>query len=237
MKVILLLIAILSACPNYVIAQNLIGGKLTKDFPEVIAIRSGNGFCSSTLISPDILITAAHCIDEKTNQIKVYGSSNIGDCLVSEYYQTENHLDLALCKLKQKIEIKKYPRVAREDEFPKIDSRIVLTGYGCKSDKEYDYKLRAGFAITTKYEKNTYWTYRKSSKQGTLCFGDSGSGSFKYIKDPKNDDHVILGVNSMGDIKRISIMVALGSQTAQNFINEFINKYDSDLCGFNVDCD
>ena len=68
MKLFLILFGTLCLGSNYLIAENLIGGKLTDHFPELIAIRSGQGFCSSTLIGPNTILTAAHCIDKKTKK-------------------------------------------------------------------------------------------------------------------------------------------------------------------------
>ena len=42
--------------------EKLINGRFTRDRPEIGAITVGNGFCTATLIRPDVLVTAAHCV-------------------------------------------------------------------------------------------------------------------------------------------------------------------------------
>lgn len=44
--------------------SRIVGGVPTSDFPECIAVGSDNGWCcSGTLVAPNVVVTAAHCVE------------------------------------------------------------------------------------------------------------------------------------------------------------------------------
>jgi hypothetical protein len=62
--------------------QPLIGGTVDTEDPGVVALTtiSGNtSFCTGTLISPSVILTAAHCIDDLGSEpnAKIYFGSDI----------------------------------------------------------------------------------------------------------------------------------------------------------------
>jgi hypothetical protein len=77
---------------------------------------SGTGFCSGTLIHPDVVMLAAHCIDPEENDWLV-GSVGLGESgwlpersvqvtecqMHPEYDRTDQHLDLAWCRLAEPV--------------------------------------------------------------------------------------------------------------------------------------
>jgi hypothetical protein len=211
-------------------AANLIGGKVSKSYPEVMLISSGNGMCSASMIGPNTLVTAGHCIDKKTMEVSF--EKGQGSCKYHPQWidRSQGLIDLALCKT-NRIELDRYAQIAEENEMPRKGEKILLTGYGCTSgDQRYlDGKYRIGYAKVTRLPRGLtpeFWTEGSTA----LCFGDSGGPAFK------RGTHKIYGINSKGDIKKISIMVSIGDPRVYDFLHEFIKSEDSLICGMNISC-
>ena len=65
MRILLLILLLL---PDYVIGsqQTLIGGRVVNpgEYPELVYISNGRGRCSATIVGPQVILTAAHCVKD-----------------------------------------------------------------------------------------------------------------------------------------------------------------------------
>ena len=221
------------------------GKKIDKSlFPDVVKIASGMSSCSASVVGKRVVLTAAHCIvkEEARISFSTAGKFYRGVCRQHPMYvKKKMQMDIALCEIEKDINISRYSYVAAENDFPELEDDVILIGYGClRKDPPRggnDGILRIGSAKVSKLPTDTYsWfdTLKKSSSDSSLCFGDSGGPSYKMISDYKNEKHYVYGVNSRGDIKRLSMLQAFVPEV-YDFMESWQAEKGLDICGYNKD--
>jgi len=154
----------------------LAGGEKIED-PELwaavlIAKRAG-GYCTASLIGPNVLLTAAHCVDARDasrpartvgGTIKVGGiARSLQQCAMSRLYLLSNipdtdnprsSEDFAFCEVSGVIEDITFETLS--ENRPSVGAPLLLSGYGCTrigvwmnrlTSQPGGQKLRAGNAI------------------------------------------------------------------------------------------
>lgn len=221
--------------------SSLIGGKPVPagTYPEIVYIRSGNSRCSATIVGPSVILTAGHCVADdgsigpvsSTVDFVVEQTVYTAKCRQAPLYRdkVEDH-DMALCKTDKPLSVKP-ASIAKKG--PKIGDRVVLTGYGCVKKGGgggNDGVLRSGKSKVTKLpEGENHWFY--TQKDAALCFGDSGGPSLV-----DNGKHQLIGVNSRGNIRDLSLLTALYIEASQDFFREFAEEFSVDVCGVTKVC-
>ncbi len=73
----------------------IVGGMSTSGWPAVGAylINGGYGLCTATLVDPEVLLTAAHCIDGAGPNDLFYVGSNINNASWNDLYEIEDAFD------------------------------------------------------------------------------------------------------------------------------------------------
>lgn len=238
----------------------LIGGRpaLKDEYPEVVYIRSGNARCSATVIGPETIMTAGHCVADNGSigpvgmiHTTLHTSFETMDGILEEdevdfvkdqvvytatchqapLYrdQVEDH-DMALCKTNKPMP-GKYATVSKVG--PKLGDQVYLSGYGCTQPgggQGNDGVLRVGKAKVTKLPSGKdHWFYTQD--KSALCFGDSGGPSFMVAK-----KHLVIGVNSRGNIKDLSLLTATFTPESLKFFEDFAESESVKICGVNVTC-
>jgi len=151
-----------------------------------------------------------------------------------EYRDQTEDLDFALCHTDKPIDVA-YASIAKEG--PKIGDEVTLSGYGCIKQGGgggNDGILRIGLAKVSQLPTEDNWFYTQDT--AALCFGDSGGPAFKMIKSPKQEMHYVMGVNSQGNIKDLSLLTALWIDKSQKFFKSFAAEHKVDICGVTKDC-
>jgi hypothetical protein len=219
---------------------NLINGReaLVGEFPEVVYITTGGARCTATLIGAKVLLTAAHCGrsgDTTSFQIgqTVYSATLTRSPVYQEGNASADH-DIAVGLIENEISGVKFASVGGE---AKVGTEITLAGYGCTTSSGTggnDGVLRIGENKVSSF--NGFDMVSNLQGGGALCFGDSGGPAFVKLGNTMVEHHVVLGVNSKGNIKDTNYNARTDTTESQEFFAEFAQQNSVEICGVNKDC-
>lgn len=152
--------------------------------------------CTASAISPQWIITAAHCIEDAADNSSaaVYFSNdrlNPGQPIYSSKIIESPEADLALIQLSTPKELASYAQLASDHHFT-AQERGYIYGYGRGTKGETMPWLRRAEVEQSQESKDAYWNdvYRLTGIDGTSNNGDSG-GPFMV-----NDK--LVGINVSG---------------------------------------
>lgn len=185
-------------------------------WPTTVAIvDSFSGmFCSGTAISPDIVVTAAHCASGSASRTTVYvgdgkegggvkGQHAAEKVVASPKYNGRSGNDIAFIKLKTPLTLPKsaYVKVLTDkDEIAEllaVGSKAHLVGFGNRNGGGYGVKFEVSTQVVSRlsmsHDKETEIAVGGGGKDS--CQGDSGGPVFGQLK---NGEWRVYGVTSRG---------------------------------------
>jgi secreted trypsin-like serine protease len=222
-------------------SQNIVAGDLVKSNDVVAAstvalyIRGedGDGVCSGTLIAPNVVLTAAHCVIGMTGAVVVFGlnletatdAQMRGVDLVAVHPQFAAKAagqggwnDLALFRFQGAAPASaKIAQILDKPSVLKSGLKAVLAGYGTTKSHGMgtdDGTLRkVTLAVQNPAYEQTELSFAKNTKGGSACHGDSGGPA--YIT--QNGKLTVIGITSRGTTAAcngISISTSVASHAA-----------------------
>lgn len=225
--------------------QTIVGGTPTTEFPAVAAIRARQpgsdrgSLCTASLISPELLLTAAHCVDPSLVGAGVeFSLARGGDISAPEsvvaidavaFHPNFNAnapasgFDIAVARLAEPITDVAPLAINRDPAALAAGQPTTIIGYG----------LSDGFAQTgagTKRLANTPINgfdrnfVRIGNSNPNICQGDSGGPVLVDI----GGEPTIVGVNSFGFI----FCLFESSSTRVDTYLDFIDTYLDDINAF-----
>ncbi len=173
--------------------------------PAVVGLVAGNSiYCTGTLISPRVVITAGHCIDEVVPQRVFFGPAiDLGGTFV-DVVERHAHPDLDRARLESDIglvvlanaapgEARPVPLRTRTLGAELVGQPLRIVGFGATEQAgDTDGRKRTG---TTAFGSIDDTTFRFGPMPSQTCTGDSGGPAFFAAE----DQEVLVGVTSSGD--------------------------------------
>ncbi len=179
-------------------AAPIVGGTTHGGDPAVVLlILGGLGSCTGTLVAPDVILTARHCvIDVAQGDIDVYfdlpGGSRVRKSSLSHAYSPDG--DIAIVRLAETTPDGVFPvPVGRESLTTHTGEAVRLVGYGVTTTSGSDSGVkRLGFTnLGALGGEGDDIMFIGSLGQST-CFGDSGGPDFMTF----GGIEFVVGVNS-----------------------------------------
>lgn len=207
------------------------------EWPATFIFRGLEGSCTATAVGPQVILTAAHCIeDEQTGAVRVNGAPLSVKCFHHPEWATGNSTtDFALCLTQAEITGIAYEVVSTAIAFPRREDQVILLGYGCTQAGGHDGsfgKLFKGSAtvIRTPTGADVDTVVRGGA---AVCFGDSGGAAYFNLT-PTGNRRALIGVNSRGDVSRFSFLSSTASSLFVDWAFEWSKSRGVQICGLHT---
>ncbi len=206
----------------------------TSDWPATMIFRSGVGGCTSTIVGPKTLVTAAHCVkDGESGSLKLNGTTITVNCTHHPAYtQQNNTADFALCSSDVEMSGVLFENISTSLAYPRKGQKLTLLGYGCRKEGGTDHafgQLYAGEAVVIRTPAPPNLDI-VTQGGAALCFGDSGGAP--YIR--TGGRRYIAGINSRGDISEFSFLSSTSTQLFVDWAVQWTESKQTTICGLSI---
>jgi secreted trypsin-like serine protease len=199
-------------------------------------------YCSGTLISPTVFLTAAHCDigtstvyvtfdSEYTSKSRLYSGTFHSDPLYNQS-QNDPH-DIAVVvfdKPIKGIEPAQLPTLGQFDSVAK-DQQFTAVGYGGQEAVNQPGGPVIGYLDTREYAVSTFnavgpgylrLSQNPATGNGGTCYGDSGGPNFLGAGSAETD--IIAGITITGDslCKSTNVIYRLDTESARAFLANYV---------------
>ena len=248
MKKIFACLSLGLASASYAESRNLIGSSEAdiKDFPASISaqfpLEGGYGSCTATIVGPQALLIASHCVSDNPNGSFTVGANKYKiACTMTDLYRRGTDHDLALCKIDHAVTGVVFENVNLNAAIVQVGDTLQLTGYGCvfpngsgSGSGGNDGVYRIGEAKVQTLPNSTYSFDYVTIGKSALCQGDSGGPAFKYL-DAQKKYRVVVSANSKGNIQDTSYLASTSTPESVNFIKTWAKNNNVLVCGVHAD--
>ena len=202
------------------------------EWGSALLINVGSAYCSSIVVGPQVLLTAAHCMSTQRNELNatieaVEGRLNYRMvCATDPRYPAVASADLALCKTDRPLPVTRLERIVRQ--LPSPGTRITLVGYGCRDGavRNFDGRVSAAEAIIQAGVRSSSDGYITTSG-AAACAGDGGGGVFFG----SDEGRVLVGIISRTDATSRTLIANLTAEPFLNWAIRWSGEQNVLICG------
>jgi secreted trypsin-like serine protease len=203
--------------------------------PNVGALVNESGvYCSGTLISPTVFLTAAHCATEGDTVSVTFASEYTSRSKTYEgTFHVDTQLDLAVVVFKKPIRgitPAQLPTLGQLDDLPK-DQQFTVVGYGVQEPVRgpggptFEALDRREFSVATlNATQPDYLQLSQNPARGSggACYGDSGGPNFLGAGSTETD--VIAAITITGDAmcRATNTVLRLDTEEARAFLGQYV---------------
>jgi hypothetical protein len=201
----------------------------------LVDTSEGNTYCSGTLISPTVFLTAAHCANEGEDTVWVTFDSEYTS--KSKLYMGTLHadtqLDLAVVVFEKPIRgivPAQLPTLGQLDDLPK-EQQFTVVGYGVHEPvrgpggPSFEDLNRREYAVATLNSiQPDYLQLSQNPVHGDsgACYGDSGGPNF--LGAGSTETNIIAAITIAGDAmcRSTNTVLRLDTQEARAFLGQYV---------------
>lgn len=209
--------------------RGIVNGESHSGDPAVALLDLGDGLCTGTVISPKIILTAAHCLTVPAANISAHFINTIGETgevIDATSYAVKPNTDLGIIALASPASATPIPANPNPLEGA-LGEAVRIVGFGVTSENGQDSGIkRIGSATLDSVPIDTGEMYTTNEPQGT-CYGDSGGPNFMTF----DGVEYVAGVTSRGtSVCGDGLDIAVRSDSHYEFIESFIADNDPGEC-------